>query len=48
MLLRDRFSMSHADYLAAQRFLCGLKYEFESAVVAEPRMIASAELLRLN
>lgn len=45
-LLRDRFAMTRSDYIASQKFLCGLKYEFEAPTSSEPRLVASTDLLR--
>jgi hypothetical protein len=39
-LLRNRFGMSRNDYLAAQKFLCGLTYEVESSNNAASGLIA--------
>lgn len=47
-LLRDRFAMTRSDYIAAQKFLCGLKYEFELPSSSEPRLVASTDLVRRN
>jgi hypothetical protein len=47
-LLRNRSGMSRNDYLAAQKFLCGLKYEAESPTNGGPGLITGPRLTQIN